>query len=524
MKKAYISFYVLMMIINLIPFIPLSIKGILGIAFIILSCTQLGLKDGLITATLWIVFGYINFILGVNVDYKHGFLSMVMGSLLYYATALYFGKSTEVLKQKNVELETEISRSKEIEKALKEKITLLESLLDTIPSPIFFKDLECRYIGCNHAFEASIGVNNDEIVGKTPHDISEKELADEYFKKDQELIESLGKQAYETVVKFIDGSLHNIIFNKAIFNDDMNNPIGIVGVLTDVTDKRESEILKEKIVEKKRMIDEILEHDKMKTEFFSNISHELRTPLNVILGSIQLMEMYLKNDEYDQSKTKVVRNTGIMKQNCYRLLRLVNNLIDITKIDSKALEVHLKNQNIVSIVEEITLSVSDYVENKGISLVFDTNTEEKIIACDEDKIERIMLNLLSNAIKVTPMGGRILVDLNDDGDFISIKVQDNGLGIPEDKQGQIFQRFCQVDEMFTRKHEGSGIGLNLVKSLVEMHGGTISFSSMVGEGTCFTIKLPYKEALEAVSCRTPFVVQTHVERINIEFSDIYSVS
>lgn len=132
------------------------------------------------------------------------------------------------------------------------------------------------------------------------------------------------------------------------------------------------------------------------------------------------------------------------------------------------------------------MSVAGYVENKGLELVFDTDTEEKIMACDLDMIERIMLNLLSNSVKFTSPGDSIKVNFIDEGDSVKIVVMDTGIGIPEDKQLSIFERFRQVDRSFTRNHEGSGIGLALVNSLVKMHGGRIELSSELGKGSEFT--------------------------------------
>jgi signal transduction histidine kinase len=312
------------------------------------------------------------------------------------------------------------------------------------------------------------------------------------------------------------------LVNEAKEENGVQIPVQIIHPYN-ISDKKESELLRKSLDEKKQFIDEIVEYDKMKTEFFANISHELRTPLNVILGSVQLIEMYAGSNTYSNSQAKVVRNIAIMRQNCYRLLRLVNNLIDITKIDACAFEIHLKNRNIVSIVEEITLSVSEYVENKGISLVFDTDIEEKIIACDDEKIERIILNLLSNAVKFTPEGGSIHVNVYGRGNSLCIKVSDNGIGIPEDKQREIFQRFCQISNILSRQHEESGIGLNLVKSLVEMHGGTISVESEFGKGTVFTMNLPIRAISEEESGSKPLAKQDYVGKIHIEFSDVYSV-
>lgn len=523
MKRPYLLYYGLMILLNLLPVLPLSLKGILGMIFIIISCLQFGYKDGMYTATLWAIFAYGSFILDINVDYKFRVISMLLGSALYYLTAYYLGSTVSKLKRTNGELKGEILSRKSIEKELNEKLMFIQSLINTIPSPMFFTDMDGRYIECNHAFESCIGISESDLKNKNVYDIFDEELARGYHDKDRELLNGKGVQTYESAMSFADGSLRDVIINEALFKDNSGNPIGIVGIITDITDKKESELLRQSLAEKKHFIDEIVEHDKMKTEFFANISHELRTPLNVILGSMQLIEMYSKDNTYSECQEKVIRNISIMKQNCYRLLRLVNNLIDITKIDACAFEIQLKNCDIVNIIEEITLSVSEYVQSKGISLKFDTDVEEKVIACDEEKIERILLNLLSNAVKFTPKGGSINVNICDRADSLYIMVRDNGIGIPKSKQGDIFKRFCQIDNILSRQHEGSGIGLNLVKSLVEMHGGEITVESEPGEGTVFIINLPLRTVIEEENVLKPHVKHDYAERVHIEFSDVYSV-
>jgi signal transduction histidine kinase len=218
----------------------------------------------------------------------------------------------------------------------------------------------------------------------------------------------------------------------------------------------------------------------------------------------------------------------MIRQNAYRLLKLINNILDLTKIDTGFSEIALDNHNIVEVVEDVTLSVSQYVKSRGIELIFDTDIEEKIVACNDEKIERIMLNLLSNAIKYTKAGGTIKVDIKDLDTEVMISVQDTGIGMPNDKLEVIFERFRQVDELLTRRAEGSGIGLSLVKSLVEAHGGTISVSSTQGVGSEFVILLPSRmvEITEISNKHADIIhnedqMQREVERINIEFSDIY---
>jgi len=146
------------------------------------------------------------------------------------------------------------------------------------------------------------------------------------------------------------------------------------------------------------------EYKKSVTEFFSNISHEFRTPLNVILSAIQVLSLQNEADEGDSYNYRLTKYNKVIKQNCYRLLRLVNNLIDLGKYDAGDLKLNLSNKNIVSIVEETVMSVADFVKKQGLTIVFDTDVEEKIIAVDTDSIERVILNLLSNAIKFTDKG------------------------------------------------------------------------------------------------------------------------
>ncbi|MBB6216742.1 signal transduction histidine kinase [Anaerosolibacter carboniphilus] len=282
--------------------------------------------------------------------------------------------------------------------------------------------------------------------------------------------------------------------------------------------------LKKTLEENTSLLEKTLRHDQFKTEFFSNISHELKTPLNIIFGNIQLMELASNQKQDSPSYFKSTKYLSVMKQNCYRLMRLIDNLIDITRIDAGYIKLNLENHNIVEIVEEITLSTVEYIENKGKMIEFDTDTEEKMMACDPDKIERIMLNLISNAVKFTNLGDLIQVNVFDHNERVLICVKDSGIGIPEEKQQQIFERFAQVDSSLNKNQEGSGIGLSLVKSLVEMHGGTISVESQVGKGTEFVISLPVQHVHSDDNTMDGALTskQNKVERIHIEFSDIYS--
>lgn len=222
----------------------------------------------------------------------------------------------------------------------------------------------------------------------------------------------------------------------------------------DVTSRKEVEVEKKKL-------EEAIHLESIRNEFFGNISHEFKTPLNIILGIVQLID---KNIELDNiTKENLIRHVDIMKQNSYRLLRLVNNLIDISRIDIGYYNLQPSNYNIVKVIEDITLSIAEYVKHKKINLIFNTDVEEITLACDPDKIERVMLNLLSNAIKYTDDNGDIYVSLNKVNEDVVVSVKDSGVGIPNDKLELIFDRFGQANDILSRRCEGSGIGLSIVK-------------------------------------------------------------
>ena len=282
----------------------------------------------------------------------------------------------------------------------------------------------------------------------------------------------------------------------------------------DITKRKEIE-------EEKQKLEEAIQLESIRNEFFGNISHEFKTPLNIILGIVQLIDKNIDSDNI--TKENLLRHVNIMRQNSYRLLRLVNNLIDISRIDIGYYNLQSSNYNIVKVIEDITLSIAEYIKHKKINLLFNTDFKEIILACDVDKIERVMLNLLSNAIKYTDDGGSIQVSLNKVNNDVIISVKDSGVGIPKDKLELIFDRFGQVNSILSRRCEGSGIGLSIVKSIVEMHGGKIEVFSEVGKGTEFVFNIPIKILEEENVILTCDNKDYHIEKCNIEFSDIYSI-
>lgn len=181
---------------------------------------------------------------------------------------------------------------------------------------------------------------------------------------------------------------------------------------------------------------------------------------------------------------------SIVRRNNKRLLTLINNLIDISKIENEKYILNKKDNDIVYLVEEAALSLKDYVESKNITFIIDPQIEEKIIKCDAVEIERCIVNLISNATKFTMDGGTITVIIEDLGDVVKIKVKDTGIGIPEKFHDLIFNRFSQVVDNNSEIKGGSGLGLTITKQIINLHNGEIYVESKCGVGSTFIIELP----------------------------------
>ena len=261
-----------------------------------------------------------------------------------------------------------------------------------------------------------------------------------------------------------------------------------------------------------------LEDNKLKLDFFVNISHELRTPVNLISSTIQLIKLNLKNLSKEDENI-ISKYIDIMESNSMRLIRLINNLIDSTKIDSGFVKFTPINADSIKFVEDVCDSVVDYVDFNKMNLIFDTDREEEIVLFDPDIIERILLNLLSNAVKFNKVDGTIYVNLYTKDDEIRITVRDEGIGIPKEKLSSIFKRFEQIQTKNKIEKQGSGIGLYLVKSLVTLHGGNIKVESKVNEGSKFIVTIP-KKVLENGEELVIDEKEKANRKVNIEFSDI----
>ncbi len=226
--------------------------------------------------------------------------------------------------------------------------------------------------------------------------------------------------------------------------------------------------------------------NQMRSRLFANLSHEFRTPLTLILGPLKSLL-----DGRHGSLSPEARVQGdLMLRNTQRLLRLINQILDLARLQAGSVTVHRQPVELVGFVRLVTQAFTPLAERNGIALVFRSGLKGLTLRADPEQLEKVVLNLLSNAVKFTGNGGIIDVSVGRDGGTALITVRDSGVGIAAADLTHIFERFYQADSADTRRYEGSGIGLALVKELVELHGGEIGVTSTPGQGTTFTVRLP----------------------------------
>lgn len=400
-----------------------------------------------------------------------------------------------------------LTNGKKTEKSNEEKINFIE---DNIKEIILIVDDKFVIEYASIKFKKILGYKREEIIGKKLVELIGEKDKEKYtnnimnlYRKNNIINIGLLSKSQEIIETEI--RINN-------FKDGSGETTGLIMFITALENNSEIEKLKGKL-------NEIKESEESQKDFYAELSHELRTPVNIMYSSIQLLEQK-KNEDREEFVKYYNKYGKVMMQNSLIMLKLINNLIDTNKVDSGFVKGNFKNYDIVSLIENVTMLAIPYLDAKNIELIFDTELEENYIKCDLDKIERVMLNLLSNAAKYTECGGTIKVELFFDDDFVTIKVKDSGVGIPENMQDEIFKKFEQVEDRKEKKL-GSGIGLALVKSLIEIHSGTIAVNSKLGEGSEFIIKLP-NEIEKGLNNEIEMV---NLEResfanLSIEFSDL----
>lgn len=394
-------------------------------------------------------------------------------------------------------------------------------IFKSVSNPIFLLDENLKIVKANAAALNLIGFEFEEIYETSIKTLFGGKTVDYYSLYERGSISNT-----EISLQVKGGKAVSCILSGTVVDDKYDDILGIIVILQDISDRKKVEgILWNYNYELERKIKERTKElelaNNAKSDFLANVSHELRTPLNVIHSASQLFNMYLR-DENIYNKENASRQLASIRQNCLRLIRLVNNILDTTKIYGKHFELHIQNYNIVDVVSRIVDSVREYISQRGITLEFIADMDTRVMAIDINAIERVVLNLISNAIKFTKEKGHITVKIAEAEGVVVLSVRDDGTGIPEELHNEIFERFKQANNLLTREHEGSGLGLAITKTLVQMHNGKICVKSKPDQGSEFIVELPIKVIDAKVEdAKLDNSSQNLIERINVEFSDIY---
>lgn len=405
----------------------------------------------------------------------------------------------------------------------------LEAVFDSITQFLAFVDCEGNVLKFNSIFKAK-------------HDKKEYEIIfDEFYKPDmffdengveippdempvKKVARGEKVEQYRFSIKFPDGQLKHFCSNGTpVFDNKGKFQIGVF-YSWEITDhiKYQKILHTQQEIElkaEKKEIEFLKRSIQEKETFFSYMSHEFKTPLTVINSAIQVLESVYGSEFSDRSGKYLKR----IRQNAFRLLRLINNLLDINRAEAGYMNLFLEYADVVMITRNLVDSVSVYARQKNITVHFNSSLKNKVIALDVGKYERILLNLLSNAIKFTPEGKSVYISLSRQKQNICINIRDEGIGIPKDKKSIIFNYFGQVNNELTRPSEGAGIGLALVKQLVQAMHGDIYVKSKEGEGSKFTVVLPENEIKNATAPKKSAIIQDNrlIQSVQIEFSHIY---
>jgi len=389
------------------------------------------------------------------------------------------------------------------EQILAHERAILRTLIDTLPDLIWLKDTEGVYLGANKRFERFFGASEVEILGKTDYDYVDKELADSFRRYDRLAMERDAPSVNEEEITFAhDGHRELLETTKVPMRDAQGQLIGVLGIGHDITQRKatENELLQyrnhlEDLVESRTaelcIAKEAAEAaSRAKSIFLANMSHELRTPMNGILGMTDLVLRHTDDPMIREQLGKVV-------QSSHHLLSVINNILDISKIEADRLALEAVSFRFSDVLESLFSLLGHKAEDKQLKLLIDVAPEVSSLTLlgDPFRLRQILLNLTGNALKFTDHGSITircaLLQDSPDGVLLRIEVVDTGIGITTGQQGHLFAAFEQADGTMTRKYGGTGLGLAISKRFVEMMGGEIGVSSTPGQGSTFwfTIRL-----------------------------------
>jgi PAS domain S-box-containing protein len=386
----------------------------------------------------------------------------------------------------SVHVARDITERKRAEIKLNEQLHFLQQLMDSIPIPVYYKDVNGLYLGCNTAFEDFIGLSRDLIIGKTVHEVAPKELADTYHGFDLELLRKPGEQMYETRVKHADGTMRNVVFNKATYLDAAGRTAGIVGAIVDVTQRLQAE--------EERKILEAQLHQAQKMEavgqLAGGIAHDFNNILTAITGYSSMILMRMDN-------------ASPFRRHVEQVLKSAERAVELTKgllAFSRRQVLNAKPIELCEVVQGLKEMLRRLVP-EDIDLRTTVAESDLVVMADKVQIEQVLMNLVTNAKDAMTKGGSLSIEVSPSvmeerfvhahgfgapGDYACISVSDAGCGMDEETRKRIFEPFFTTKEV----GKGTGLGMAIIYGIIKQHNGYISVYSERGKGTTFRIYLP----------------------------------
>jgi two-component system aerobic respiration control sensor histidine kinase ArcB len=393
------------------------------------------------------------------------------------------------------DLEREIKDKSEKEKQASQLSTLLRSIIDASPDLIYYRNQEGQFAGCNRVAEQMTGKSEQELIGLTPHQVYDEELARQVVASDQDVLENDISITEELWLRFADGRRRYYEMRKVPFFSADNTRLGILAFGRDITERKQAENV-------------VAKASKDKTAFIATISHELRTPLNGIVGlSRMLRDTDLTSEQFAWVST--IYASGITLGNIF------NDIIDLDRLDRDRLELSLKTVSVKEFTQELGSIIELLADDK--ELTFAAHVVEPLpvlVEVDGTRLRQILWNLLFNAVKFTQKGTVSLEvkakNIDAETSMVTFKVCDTGVGIPQQELDKIFAMYYQVNLPEHQSATGTGIGLAICQQMVSLMNGKISVSSVVGEGTCFTVDLPLAISKKPIQVETLKVTGLHI--------------
>jgi PAS domain S-box-containing protein len=380
----------------------------------------------------------------------------------------------------------DITERKQAADRLTEQLTFIDTLVESIPIPIYVKDRERRYVRVNRAYCEFFGIPTERLLGKTVEDSHTAPVNTLHALTDRRVLGDGTTSSYEFHMRLRNGRQADCLASKAALTDSHGQITGLVGTLIDITDQKQAT---RALLQAKEAAESA---SRMKSEFLANMSHEIRTPMNGIIGMTDIV----LDTALDAEQREYL---GIVKSSANALLDIINDILDFSKIEAGKLSVERVSFDLDRLLLETLRPMTPKTNARGVALALDVEPAlPQGLVGDPGRLRQVLNNLLSNAVKFTEQGEVVVTvsaasaPSDDPRQWIRFSVRDTGIGIPREKQAQVFAPFAQEDSSITRRFGGTGLGLTITRRLCGLLGGAITMTSEVGRGSEFVVELPFE--------------------------------